>query len=339
MPTVLGTSFATGGFSYDPNLSPNNQSFSSAVLAVMARLGYPAGGIGGTGLPAAAFANPTVKVALTATNGTSSRAMRADAAPALDQSISPTWTGTHVFQVITLFGTATAYGWGGGPTLSPVLQFAGVGGVMPQDGAIVNIAAGGYFDGTVWRYTGTGAANAGTSTIGRLSLGGVTPFQIQVGTGGTNGQSASLVQVLTVDGTQMKFRGPVAAALVDATADASSFTGTLAGVNASVTGAVTWARYGNLVVMNLPGGLAGTSTTTTCSITGPIPASIQPARTQTVPIAAGAFEDNSAGVNTVQVLVGAGTVITFRLNGNPNGFTATGQKGVLSSTTIAYLTN
>jgi hypothetical protein len=34
MGNVLGTSFATSGFSFDPNLSPNNQSFSYAVRAV-----------------------------------------------------------------------------------------------------------------------------------------------------------------------------------------------------------------------------------------------------------------------------------------------------------------
>jgi hypothetical protein len=34
---VIGTSFATAGFSYDANISPNNQSFSGAVLAVTNR--------------------------------------------------------------------------------------------------------------------------------------------------------------------------------------------------------------------------------------------------------------------------------------------------------------
>lgn len=45
----------------------------------------------------AGFANPTGLVKLTATNGASSYAMRADAAPALDQSIAPNWTGLHTF--------------------------------------------------------------------------------------------------------------------------------------------------------------------------------------------------------------------------------------------------
>lgn len=40
-------------------------------------------------------ANPSASVGLTAVNGSASTFMRSDAAPALDQSISPTWTGFH----------------------------------------------------------------------------------------------------------------------------------------------------------------------------------------------------------------------------------------------------
>lgn len=43
------------------------------------------------------FANPTASVGLTAVNGAASTAMRSDAAPPIDQSIAPTWTGVHVF--------------------------------------------------------------------------------------------------------------------------------------------------------------------------------------------------------------------------------------------------
>lgn len=55
----------------------------------------PAGGV--TGL-----ANPTASVGLTAVNGVATTAMRSDAAPALDQSIAPTWTGTHTFSNASL---------------------------------------------------------------------------------------------------------------------------------------------------------------------------------------------------------------------------------------------
>ena len=43
------------------------------------------------------FANPTASVGLSVVNGSASTAMRSDAAPAIDQTISPTWTGQHTF--------------------------------------------------------------------------------------------------------------------------------------------------------------------------------------------------------------------------------------------------
>lgn len=45
----------------------------------------------------ASFANPTASLGLTAVNGSASTAMRSDAAPALDVTIAPTWTGAHTF--------------------------------------------------------------------------------------------------------------------------------------------------------------------------------------------------------------------------------------------------
>lgn len=44
------------------------------------------------------FANPTASVGLSAVNGSAGTAMRSDAAPALDQSIAPIWTGVHTHQ-------------------------------------------------------------------------------------------------------------------------------------------------------------------------------------------------------------------------------------------------
>lgn len=43
------------------------------------------------------FANPSALVGLAPVNGVALTAMRSDAAPALDQGISPTWTGNHIF--------------------------------------------------------------------------------------------------------------------------------------------------------------------------------------------------------------------------------------------------
>lgn len=57
----------------------------------------------------ATFANPTASIGLSAINGSATTAMRSDAAPALSQSITPTWTGLHTFSV------------------SPVIPIAGLG--------------------------------------------------------------------------------------------------------------------------------------------------------------------------------------------------------------------
>ena len=45
------------------------------------------------------FANPTASIGLSAVNGSATTAMRSDAAPSLDVSIAPTWTGLHTFNV------------------------------------------------------------------------------------------------------------------------------------------------------------------------------------------------------------------------------------------------
>lgn len=45
----------------------------------------------------ASSGNPTASVGLAAVNGSAGTWMRSDAAPALSQAISPTWTGNHAF--------------------------------------------------------------------------------------------------------------------------------------------------------------------------------------------------------------------------------------------------
>lgn len=58
--------------------------------------GYPYGDLSGApAIPAGA--NPSASIGLAASNGVSTSFMRADAAPALSQSINPTWTAAHNF--------------------------------------------------------------------------------------------------------------------------------------------------------------------------------------------------------------------------------------------------
>lgn len=51
------------------------------------------------------FANPSATIGLTATNGVATTAMRSDAAPALSQAISPTWTAAHAFSKVYATGS------------------------------------------------------------------------------------------------------------------------------------------------------------------------------------------------------------------------------------------
>jgi len=81
------------------------------------------------------FANPTASVALAVVNGSATTAMRSDAAPPLSQSISPTWTGSHIFTL------ATVINMNGGtpPTIDPdgpspgiPLKILGANGFLPS---------------------------------------------------------------------------------------------------------------------------------------------------------------------------------------------------------------
>jgi hypothetical protein len=76
------------------NLLPSYTGNGSKVLALNSGatdVEWVTTGGGGTG------ANPTASVGLTAVNGVASTFLRSDGAPALSQSIAPTWTGAHTF--------------------------------------------------------------------------------------------------------------------------------------------------------------------------------------------------------------------------------------------------
>lgn len=74
-----------------------------------------------------ATANPTAHVGLAAVNGTAATAMRSDAAPPIDQSIAPTWTGIHTFSTtVNLNGTTNI----GNATLGAGDTLNGTGGIV-----------------------------------------------------------------------------------------------------------------------------------------------------------------------------------------------------------------
>ena len=106
-PAIGGTTPAAGAFttlSVSGNLTTNVTGSAASCLqantsGVVSGTGSACGGGGSSG------ANPTGTVGLTAVNGVATTFLRSDGAPALSQSISPTWTGTHTFNG-TVAGTA-----------------------------------------------------------------------------------------------------------------------------------------------------------------------------------------------------------------------------------------
>jgi hypothetical protein len=150
--------------------------------------------------------------------------------------------------------------------------------------------------------------------------------------------SFQLSNTLGVPG--VKGYGPNAAGLVDMTPDTGTYTGTLVGCTTSPTATVVWARVGNLVIIYVPA-LSATSNSTGLSITGSLPAALQPARSQVMAVPASAVTDGGAKVNDVSVSMGAGSsTITFLRGDSSSGFTNSATtKGVTRNLTFAYLLN
>lgn len=114
-----------------------------------------------TGCGGASFANPSASVGLTAVNGSASTAMRSDAAPALDQSITPTWTGQHIFSKNGALSSST------GPGISATGTWI-TGGSATTTKPYVLIETSGATS-TGWSTSGTGlGVNAATGFTGNL---------------------------------------------------------------------------------------------------------------------------------------------------------------------------
>lgn len=127
-------------------------------------------GADGSGSPA----NPSASIGLTAVNGVATTYIRSDGAPALDQSISPTWSGTHKFTNAPVPTTS-----GGAALGTTSLQWSNV---FLASGAVVNYANGNF---TITHSSGaltmSGTLSLGTSnafTCGTIELGAATDTTI-----------------------------------------------------------------------------------------------------------------------------------------------------------------
>lgn len=111
-----------------------------------------------------AAGNPTGTITLTAANGVATTYMRSDAAPALDQAISPTWTGSHRFRATVYLGnTGVASG------LLNCDDSIGINFDANNDGGAANfyqIAKGGTgFGVPMFRVSGSGVVDFGANAL------------------------------------------------------------------------------------------------------------------------------------------------------------------------------
>ena len=114
-----------------------------------------------------------------------------------------------------------------------------------------------------------------------------------------------------------------------------SFTGTLTGIAGSSTATINYAKFGSIVVLNIPPTLSGPSNSASMTITG-LPSALQPAAgTYYSPIVVAS--DNSAAIYTayLSISAGSGTITCYKNASGASTWTNTGTKG-LGGCTFAY---
>lgn len=147
------------------------------------------GAISGTNLSSSGGANPTASIGLAAVNGSAITFMRSDGAPAISQSISPTWTGNHTFSAtsgvpitITSPSSGAAMSITGASSTSSIIVInagtSGGAGIKAYDGVLTYIFGAGILASGTWSvYDNTHSAerfiisSAGNITINAPSSG------------------------------------------------------------------------------------------------------------------------------------------------------------------------
>ncbi len=114
-------------------------------------------------------ANPTASVGLAAVNGSANTFMRSDAAPALSQSIAPTWTGLHTFTGGATFNSTSTF------NSSTILT----GSVSSTESSALILAAS---NGTWGAYGGASACSGGNAVTAISTVGGTTCAAFLTGT-------------------------------------------------------------------------------------------------------------------------------------------------------------
>lgn len=188
--------------------------------------------------------------------------------------------------------------------------------------------------------TSTSVTATGNATVPlNLNVGGTTVISMStafnVQTANPTSGTGLVIGGVASSSTTVTAFGPTAGSQQDLTPDTGSFTGTLTGCTTSPTATISFRRVGRMVTLFMPQ-LVATSNSTACTITG-LPAALQPVTTQGC--SCNNFSDNgvNAGAGTQFQMVGASGTINLARNGNNNGWTAAGSKGVQGNVAWSYV--
>lgn len=121
--TLAGTLSPTNGGTGVANNAASTLTISGAFASTFTITGvtsvtFPTSGTLATTAQLPVGANPTASVGLAAVNGAATTFLRSDGAPALSQSITPTWTGAHVFSSTVAFNGGVTIGDASGDALT-----------------------------------------------------------------------------------------------------------------------------------------------------------------------------------------------------------------------------
>jgi hypothetical protein len=219
--------------------------------------------VNGVPVSTAVGANPTASVSTTAVNGSSTNFMRADAAPALNQGISPVWTGDHTF-------TPSA---GTGITVNATASHPGM--------TITGSSTAGGSDG-IYIFAGTNSTDLAMDIVNQSNS---TSFLRVFGdggilagspTGGDEGLGTINATGLFVNGVAVNTTAQVTTSETFTIATGCSTTPTTT-VYFSVTGVVVTMTIASVECA------AGTGPYTYFTLTGTMPANTTPAHTKAIP--------------------------------------------------------
>jgi hypothetical protein len=266
-------------------------------------------------------------------------------ATTITRSISPTWTGTHVFQsppsfsgnINNVYFVPLSNSNAGNTAVAELTLQNDLGanfgiGLLSSGFATTGLCTGCLATGnsvSVVHSGATGGISIATNSSERIRVANAGNVTVNAPVSGTAlAVSGSVTGLGTVSGTQ-----------VDMSPDTGTFTSTYTGFTAGVTCTSTWSRIGKLVILTLCSA-TGTSNATTFTMTG-LPSAIQPpALNQNVALPPEQVNDNSATLTccTDALIQGGSGTVTFRKTG-ASGWTAAGTKGFSVPLTINYQLN